>query len=77
MGSPQGEQAVPLEDSDEVEYEVERILAVRSVRGRKEYLCHWKGYGSWEDSWEPEENLANAQELLAEFWRSKRSRRSS
>ncbi len=77
VGSPQGEQAVPLEDSDAVEYEVERLLAVRSVRGRKEYLCHWKGYGSWEDSWEPEGNLANAQELLAEFWRSRRSRRSS
>ncbi len=59
VGSPQGEQAVPLEDGGE-EYEVERLLAVRTTRGRKEYLIHWKGYGSWEDSWEPEENLENA-----------------
>lgn len=75
VGSPQGEQAVPLEASDEPEYEVERLLAVRHVRGRKEYLCHWKGYGSWEDSWEPEENLANAQELLRAFWKNRGTRR--
>ena len=60
MGSPQGEQAVPLDGSDDVEYEVESLLAVRTRRGRKEYLVHWKGYGSWEDSWEPAGNLANA-----------------
>ncbi len=64
VGSPQGEQAVPLEDSAELEYEVARLLAVRTRRGRKEYLIHWKGYGSWEDSWEPEENLRNAQQIL-------------
>ncbi len=73
VGSPQGEQAVPLEDGGE-EYEVERLLAVRTTRGRKEYLVHWKGYGSWEDSWEPEENLENAQELLRAFWKSRGSR---
>ena len=48
-----------LEDGGE-EYEVERLLAVRTTRSGKEYLYHWKGYGSWEDSWEPEGNLANA-----------------
>ena len=52
-----------LEDGGE-EYEVERILAVRRVRGKQEFLVHWKGYGSWEDSWEPEANLENAPEAL-------------
>ena len=63
VGSPQGEQPVQLEDGGE-EYEVERILAVRRVRGKQEFLVHWKGYGSWEDSWEPEANLENAPEAL-------------
>ena len=32
------------EDEDEEIYEVERIVAHRMNRGRKEYLLKWKGY---------------------------------
>jgi hypothetical protein len=55
-----------LEDESE-EYEVARVLAEREVKGRKQYLVHWKGYSHFEDTWEPAENLANAKEKLAEF----------
>jgi hypothetical protein len=37
-GRPKTEQAVPIDDSGEAEYEVDRILEVRTVHGRTEYL---------------------------------------
>ena len=33
------------------EFEVERILGHRVVRGTWEYLVKWKGYGDYENSW--------------------------
>lgn len=63
------------ESSMEEEYEVEKILKERTrseidketgqVLSVKEYLLKWVGYE--EPTWEPEENLANCQELLKEF----------
>ena len=63
------------ESSMEEEYEVEKILRERTRReidkntgqvySVKEYLLKWVGYK--EPTWEPEENLANCQELLKEF----------
>ena len=54
----------PIEVADGVEFEVESVLAQRVVRGRRQFLVKWLGYGDWENSWEPEENLANAQDKL-------------
>lgn len=47
------------------EYEVDRILAHRA-HGRTEwaYLVAWKGYGMHDATWEPEENLRNARDLV-------------
>jgi hypothetical protein len=49
------------------EYEVDHIVASRLVRGRTEYLVRWRGYGSFDDTWEPEANLANAADIVAAF----------
>ena len=51
----------------EVEHEVEAILNHR-VRGKKrktrQFLVAWKGWESFENSWEPESHLKNAPEIL-------------
>ena len=57
----------PEEVEGEEEYEVEKILAHRRVGRTSKYLVRWKGYSSYHDSWQSEEDLANCQELLTEF----------
>merc|ERR1712098_413207 len=54
---------------EEDEYEVEKIIDVRSgKRGKKEYLVKWKGWDREEDqTWEPEASLAGSKELVKEF----------
>ncbi len=56
-----------MEDHQAAEFEVDRLLDRRVVRGQEQYLVRWKGYGAHEDTWEPTCNLRNAQELLREF----------
>ena len=50
------------------EWEVERIVAEREVDGVMQYLVLWLGWNTTDATWEPEENLEHAQEILAE-WR--------
>ena len=63
----------PVEIDEQEEWEVEAILDKRMRRrGRSgapllEYLVHWRGFPSWEDSWEPAEHLQNADELVRAF----------
>jgi len=63
----------PVLVSGEEEYEIEAILKHRYRRPRSgvriEYLVRWEGYGPSEDSWEPEENLGNSNEILEEYKR--------
>ena len=48
---------------------MEAVLQERVVRGKKQYLVRWKGYNSFDDTWEPEENLLNAKDAVAKFQR--------
>jgi hypothetical protein len=49
------------------EFVVEKILDSRQRSKRIEYLIKWSGYPKSMASWEPEENLKNAKDLLQEF----------
>ena len=51
----------------EEEWEVEKILNKRKVRGKEKFLVRWKGFMAEEDTWESQENLQNARDLLREF----------
>ena len=53
----------------EEEFEVEKILNKRIVRGKEKFLVKWKGYMAEEDTWESRENLENVEELVEEFER--------
>jgi len=49
------------------EWEVEKILNKRKVRGKDKFLVQWKEFMAEEDTWESRENLQNAGDLLREF----------
>lgn len=57
----------PIEIEGREEFEVEEVLNKRKLRKKTEYLVSWKGYGPNHDSWEPEENLSNAKEMVKDF----------
>jgi len=62
----------PVIIEGEEEFEVEKILNKRMVRGKEKFLVRWKGYTAGEDTWENRENLENAKELVEEFKREHR-----
>ena len=49
------------------EWEVEKILNKRKIRGVDKYLVQWKGFTAEYDTWEKRENLGNTGEVLEEF----------
>jgi len=59
----------PVIIEGEEEFEVEKILNKRVVRGKEKFLVRWKGYMAKGDTWESRENLENAKELVEEFER--------
>lgn len=42
---------------NKADYEVERLMDHKPKRNRMFFLVRWKGFGSDQDSWEPESNL--------------------
>ena len=57
----------PVIVEGEEEWEVEKILNKRRIRGKDKYLVRWKGFTAEGDTWESRENLQNAGETLKEF----------
>ena len=57
-------------DDGTIEFEVDSILSHRVRKygrgSRLEYLIHWKGYESHDDTWEPLRNLENCQDLACQ-----------
>ena len=56
------------EEDEEESYEVEKILKMRKVGKRTEFLIKWKGWEEEKDlTWETENNLSGAKDLLEGF----------
>ena len=66
MGQKKEQPASVIIEGEE-EWEVERILNKRRVRGKDKYLVRWKGFTAESDTWEERENLENAKEAIEEF----------
>jgi hypothetical protein len=64
-----------IEVMDETEYEVERILDMRTKNKTRQYLIKWKNYGDEENTWEPMTNLKNCQALLRQYHQQLANRR--
>jgi len=61
------EEGKPVEVEGVEEWEVEKVLNKKKIRGVKKYLIRWKGFTAEGDTWERRENLKNAEEALADF----------
>jgi len=61
------EEGKPIKVEGVEEWEVEKILNKKKIRGVVKYLIQWKGFTAEGDTWERRENLKNAEELIEEF----------
>ena len=66
---PKRVQEIPEPDviGDDLEYEVQEILDKRHHRNKVQYLVRWTGYQDYDATWEPRENLTNANLKIKEF----------
>ena len=63
------EEGKPVEIEEVEEWEVEKILNKKRMRGVEKYLVQWKGFTAEGNTWERIENLKNAEEAIKEFER--------
>lgn len=56
-----------LIESGEKEFEVEKIVKSRMKNGQRFFLVKWTGWPEDSSTWEPKENLKNAQDMLDQF----------
>jgi len=63
------EEGKPVEVEGVKEWEVEKILNKKKMRGVVKYLIQWKGFMAEGDTWKRKENLKNVEELIEEFER--------
>ena len=61
------EEGKPVEVEGVEEWEVEKILNKKKMRGVEKYLIRWKGFMAEGDTQERRENLKNTEELIEEF----------
>ena len=61
------EKEKPVEVEGVEEWEVEKILNKKKMRGVEKYLVRWKGFIVEHDTWERKEDLENTKEVLEEF----------
>eukprot|EP00112_Aurelia_sp_Birch-Aquarium-sp1_P000913 Seg109.3 transcript_id=Seg109.3/GoldUCD/mRNA.D3Y31 product="M-phase phosphoprotein 8" protein_id=Seg109.3/GoldUCD/D3Y31 len=73
-------QAAMMSGEDSIEsledvFEVEKIVDAKLMEGVQYYMVRWRGYGSDDDTWEPNENLLTCQEMVEHFWKKKEEAR--
>ena len=57
----------PFDKDDETLYAIDKITAVRFVKGVRQYLVRWEGYAAAHDTWEPMENLVGCAQQIREY----------
>ena len=61
------EEGKPIKVEEVEEWEVEKILNKRKIRGVEKYLVRQKGFTAESDTWEKRKDLGNARELVDDF----------
>ena len=69
MKEQKKEEGKPIEVEGVEEWEVEKILNKKKIRGVEKYLIRWKGFTVEGNTWERKENLKNTEKLIEEFER--------
>ena len=73
----EGDNELPLPEleDDPDEYELEEIRDKKTIRGQIHYLVKWMGWPSEYNQWVPDDNMANARDMVRSFEKSRRGKR--